>query len=158
MTPPEPEPAPGEGLLHPVVVASLAVLLFNDHYWKGVGPPVVTGLLSDFAVLILGPAVLQAGAELLEQRIVGRWRPRRPVLIGAAAVMAAIMVLINVWDPAAWAYRWGLGLLQWPWRALLAGAWVSWRPVHLTMDALDLVTVPAAAVPVLLGWRRTAAL
>ena len=36
----------------------LAVLLFNDHHWKGVGPPLVTGKLSDVAVMVLLPLTL----------------------------------------------------------------------------------------------------
>ena len=40
-------PVPAGGLLHPLPVLMLLLLVFNDHWWKGVGPAAITGKLSD---------------------------------------------------------------------------------------------------------------
>jgi hypothetical protein len=153
------EHVPGDGLLHPAAAAALVTLVLNDHFWKGTGPGWVTGRLSDVAILIIGPLAAQALAEQCEARLRGRGPPRRAVLIGCAVGMAMIMALINTSAPAAEAYRWGLGALQWPgravWSLLTQGNGCDLRPVTLTMDPGDLWTIPAAAVPVWLGWART---
>ena len=60
----------------------MAVLLFNDHYWKGIGPPLVTGKLSDVAVMILVPLVFQAATEWLDWFRGSETDPRR-ILRGA---------------------------------------------------------------------------
>jgi len=150
---------PGGSLLHPVAVLALVVLLFNDHYWKGTGPPQVTGKLSDVAVMILVPLVFQAAVEWLGV-LRGRWAPSRAVLVTGVVLAAGIMASINTWAPAAEAYRWGLAALQWParsaWGLLAHHRAVPLRPVSLVMDPADLWTIPAAALPLWLGWRRCA--
>lgn len=61
-------------------------------------------------------------------------------------------------QPAADAYRIGLGALQWPVAALVellgSGSAPELRPVPFVQDASDLVTLPALLVPLGLGWRR----
>jgi len=155
-----PRRVPAGGLLCPAFAAALALLLFNDHFWKGVGPPAITGKLSDVAILIVGPLALQGGVEWLTASLRGRWRPRRDVLVASAVVMGAIMALINTWAPAGAAYRVGLAALQWPalatWELLASGHLPPLRPVHLTPDVTDLWTVPVAALAVAIGWRRAA--
>ncbi len=49
-------PAP---LLHPVSLASMALLGLNDHVLKGLFPGLITGKLSDFAGLVFFPLVLE---------------------------------------------------------------------------------------------------
>lgn len=51
----------GDSLLHPVVLVAVVVLVLNDHWWKGVGPALVTGRLSDVAGLLFFPLLLQDG-------------------------------------------------------------------------------------------------
>lgn len=145
-------------LLHPVAMGTMATLLFNDHFWKGIGPPLITGKLSDVAVMILVPLAFQAGVEWLGV-LWGRWTPSRAVLVMGVVLAAAIMATINVWDPAAEAYRWGLGALQWParvgWGLLSQRTSVPIAPVSLVMDPADLWTIPAGLLPLWLGWQRS---
>jgi len=68
-----------------------------------------------------------------------------------------VMLTINLFDGAAWAYRHGLAALQWPFAQLGASlrcnGLAPWRPVQLTMDATDLWTLPALLLPLRL-WRE----
>lgn len=48
------------GLAHPASLVALAALVWNDHWWKGVGPGIVTGKLSDVAGLFLFPLLVLA--------------------------------------------------------------------------------------------------
>ena len=46
------------------------------------------------------------------------------------------MALINIWEPASWCYRWGLGTLQWPLTAvslITDGELIAVRSVQLTV-------------------------
>src|SRR6185436_5470958 len=56
---------PGGRLLHPVVLASIALFVVNDHVFKPAHPGWLTGKLSDVAGLIFFPVLLAAVAELL---------------------------------------------------------------------------------------------
>jgi hypothetical protein len=133
-----------EALLHPIVVAAIALWLFNDHYLKAAHPSWLTGKLSDVTSLIVFP--------LIPIAILERWRAPGPVWrYGWLVATGLVMVTINLFDPAAWAYRQGLACAQWPVRAIwhlahghgLPGV----APVHLTMDPTDLLTLPALLVP-----------
>jgi hypothetical protein len=64
------------------------------------------------------------------------------------------MASINLFDPAAWIYRHGLAVAQWPFRAAFGLELPSHSPVHLTMDPTDLLTLPALLIPWLLATRR----
>ncbi len=142
----------GALLVHPLVLGALALWALNDHWFKSVGGW-LPGKLSDVACLIVIPVLVGGGVELAFGRRGGRW------LFGAAALAALIMALINTWAPAAWAYEQGLGLMQWPFRGLASvirgEGWPAHRPVVLTMDPTDLITLPAVLVPVWLERRRT---
>ena len=76
----------------------------------------------------------------------------------SAVVLALVMATINTWGLAADGYRWGLGLLQWPfrmaWHWTVDGTVCPLRPVVLTMDLTDLCTLPAAAVSPLAVYGR----
>lgn len=149
--------APGSLALHPVVLASLAIWALNDHVLKSAFPGTITGKLSDVASLIAFPALATAACELWASRD-GRALPRaNAVLVGWALATAFVMVAIRVPGPFELGYRWGLGTLQWPFRALVAlarGASPSGIvPVQVALDPTDAFTVPAALVPVWLGWR-----
>ena len=149
---------PANGLLDPVALVALAVLIANDQLLKAAWPGVVTGKLSDVAGLVVAPLVLQAAWEV-GQWVAGRWRrPSRTVLVVAIVVVGLAFAAVQVWAPATEAYRWGLGALQWPFRALaafLTGASVpDVRPVVATPDAEDLLALPALALTWLVGRRR----
>lgn len=147
---------PGAFLLHPVALLSLGAWALNDHLMKGRVSGAVTGKLSDVACLVAFPLLLAACVELCAPQL--SLRARRTALLASALTGAAVMAAINTLDPAAEAYRWGLGMAQWPLRAcdaLIHGlAWPALRPVVLTMDPTDLWTLPAAAVAAVIGWPR----
>jgi hypothetical protein len=133
-----------DAMLHPIVLAALAAWLVNDHYLKAAHPSWLTGKLSDVTSLIVFPLILLAVLE--------RWRTPGPIWrYGWLIATGAVMLTINLFDPAAWAYRNGLACLQWPFRAIwyvVHGDGVpGLAPVQLTMDPTDLLTLPALLVP-----------
>lgn len=130
----------GAGLLHPGALISVAVLVLNDHLLKGAFPIFVTGKLSDLAGLAFFPLFLQAGLEWLGAPV------SRRVLAGACLATAAVFVGVKTVQAMHAVYEIGLGLLQFPFRALAGGAGGR---VALQMDPTDLVAVPAVA----LAWR-----
>lgn len=141
------------GLVHPVTVAALAVWLVNDHLLKGTGPGWLTGKLSDVACLMVVPWMPVVAYTLVRP---GNHLPRAWLFV-SCVLTGMVMVTINVWDGAAWAYRYGLAALQWPFQwmtATMAGhGFAPLRPVALTMDPTDLLTLPALLVPLRL-WRE----
>lgn len=154
-------PAPGGVLLHPALLGALVVLVLNDHVLKRTCPGVLTGKLSDFAGVLLLPLFLHALVEL------GCARVRREplgvplgnrVLLGCIAVSLVAFALPEVWKPAEFAYRYGLGALRWPFRALFALATgdvtPGLRPVRATADVTDLLALPMGLVAFRIG-RRT---
>ncbi|MEQ8280212.1 MAG: hypothetical protein RMA76_22075 [Deltaproteobacteria bacterium] len=147
------EVRPGDALLHPVPLAAIGVLLLNDHVLKAAYPGFVTGKLSDVAGLVFFPLFLVSAFEVVEARFGARWRPKRAVLLAAVVATATVFALVQIWAPATWLYRFGLGALQWPFVAVAGGAF---RPVVVMADPTDLVTVPAVLVAWWIGRRRTA--
>jgi hypothetical protein len=142
-----------EALLHPIALLALAVWLINDHHGKAAYGGWVTGKLSDVACLIVVPLVPVAALELWRARR-GLAPPGRTWQYASLAAAGLVMATINLLDGAAWAYRHGLGVAQWPIAAIsgvLAGHGLPpLRPVQLTMDASDLLVLPILVVPWLL--------
>jgi hypothetical protein len=145
--------APGASLFHPLALASLALLLFNDHYLKAAWPSALSGKLSDFAGVLLTPIVMFSAYELLWRRasrsnVDPRHENRVLALIALATAIG--FALPEIWAPADYAYRYGLGALRFPFRAigslLRAGEWPDFRPVIATADVTDLLAVPMAFV------------
>lgn len=152
--------APGAAILHPVCVASLLLLAFNDHVIKRYAPGVLSGKLSDFAAVVLLPLFLQAAWEVTYARL--RSAPpavalSNRVLKVSIAVTLAILALPEVWPAAETAYRYGFGVLHWPFRAV--AALFSGRelpgilPVQATADVTDLVALPMGFVAYAVGRR-----
>jgi len=149
---------PADGLLHPVAIGALIVLIVNDQLLKALWPSALTGKLSDVAGLIVAPLALQATWEV-GQWLAGRWRgPSMTVLVAAIAIVGAGFAATQVWPAASEAYAVGLGLLQWPFRAI--AAWlggepgVSAVPVVAVADAEDLLALPALLIPWWMGRAR----
>ena len=117
------------GLAHPLWLASLALLVVNDHLLKGAGllPGWLTGKLSDFAGLIVAPALF---VVIVRARRAGA----RAV---ACAVVAAVFAAIKLSPSAAHALERALAL-----------AYVPWRVWSDPTDLVALVVLPAA-------WRLT---
>lgn len=149
------EPTPAGGLLHPIPIVAIAVLALNDQVLKEAFPGFVTGKLSDVAGMAFFPLLLQAGVEVVQDRQ-GGWAPSRKTLWIATVSTGLYFGGIQVLEPLADSYRYGLAALQWPFHALRAGAWVDLAPVHLVMDPTDLFTLPALGLALWAGWRRTA--
>ena len=144
---------PGALILHPIVLGALALWAVNDHVLKAYGG-VLPGKLSDVACLIVIPVMLPSAIELWRSRGGRVAQPATRWVIACALLAASIMVPINVSTPAAWLFEHGMGVLQWPIRAL-GGR--GYAPVHLTMDPTDAFTLPAALVPIVLAHHRQGA-
>jgi hypothetical protein len=151
-------PLPGGTLLHPLLLGAVAVLLLNDHVLKAHWPSWWTGKLSDVAGLAMFPLLLQGLWEWASARGVRDFQPSRAVLVACVVLTAVGFSAVKLSVPAADAWRWGLGALQWPARAawaLASGARLPGVvPVVHTLDGTDLFTLPALAVSWVLGWRR----
>jgi hypothetical protein len=144
---------PGSVLLHPALLVSLVVLVLNDHVLKRVCPGVITGKLSDFAVVIVLPLFLHGVVELVLARALGRSLSSRAAdrwLLGSLLVSLLVFALPEFWQPAEDAYRFGLAYGQRPFRALwarLSGRELGpLRPVRATADLTDLFAMPFAAI------------
>jgi hypothetical protein len=146
-------------MLHPVALASLAVLVVNDHVLKARFPGLVTGKLSDFAGLVFFPLLLVALTEVA-LRALGRFtRPSRRALLVCVLLTGVVFSLTKTWEPAGDGYRAALGALQWPAfavSALARGAPVPpVRTVRHTVDPTDLIALPSLALAFAIGRRRT---
>ncbi|HTJ81179.1 MAG TPA: hypothetical protein VL400_05625 [Polyangiaceae bacterium] len=117
--------APGRALLHPLWIASLALLLLNDHVLKGAGivPAWLTGKLSDFAGLVMAPPLFAAMLRV---------RTRRGLALAtlAVGVVFAALELSGTLTAAAEAVYRAVGL-----------TWKSWSD---PTDLLALTMLPVA--------------
>lgn len=140
-------------LLHPGALASLVLLLLNDHHLKAAFPGTITGKVSDLAGLVFFPLLLVTALEL------ARWcsksrggyttRELRCSLLVAGGGFALVKSSTAI---AGW-YSWTLGVLRWPFRtsvALASGSELpDVAPVVVLADRTDLIALPA----LLLAWR-----
>lgn len=116
-------------LCHPAALASIALLLLNDHVFKQAFPSALTGKVSDFAGLLFFPLLLSALIGLLEKR------SRRASLWGFGITAVVFTPLKLIPSFAGWVSAlWGE----------LAGGSVS-----ITPDPTDL----AALIMLLPAWR-----
>src|SRR5687768_2023818 len=118
---------PARALLSPTWLFALAVLAVNDHLLKGAGllPGVLTGKLSDFAGMLVAPALLAALLGVTSRR----------GLLHCHIAVGLVFALINLSPACADAWSWLMGLVGFPWT--------------ITVDPTDLLALPALA----LGWR-----
>jgi hypothetical protein len=140
-------PIAGDGLLHPVPLAAIALLALNDQVMKAAWPGVLTGKLSDVAGLVFAPLAIVALAELLAAATHRHRRPSQTWLTIAVAAVGLGYVAVKLLPPAEIAYDWLLGAVQWPFAAIAdvaSGRALSGiRPVAVVPDATDLVALPA---------------
>ena len=151
-------PQAGDLLLEPVILLAMATLVVNDHVLKGVGPAPLTGILSGIAGLVLVPAVLVAGLELL-MSLRGRWMaPSMVPMLGACLAVGTAYGAVELLPAATDIYRWTWGVLQWPAATLLALAGgqapPALVPVRAVADPFDLLALPVLAIPLVLQARR----
>ncbi len=153
-----PRSAPGDGLLHPLVVGAVLLLVVNDHWLKQAYGNALTGKLSDFAGLCFFPVLLQAGYELSASRLGVFAGPSRRALLWAAALTALSFTLVKMSPACGTLYQVGLASLQWPLRAGLALASGAALPglgkVALTPDLTDLWALVAIGAGLACVWRR----
>ena len=145
---------PGALLLHPVVLASIACFVVNDHMLKAAHPGWLTGKASDVAGLIFFPVLVAAIAELVSPKA---RRQAAAILILAVALTGLTYVAMLLVPAGGDGYRWFIGILQWPFRivaAIAAGAPLpALAPVRFAADPTDLITLPALLVPLWLAIR-----
>ena len=140
-------------LLHPLCLASLALLLLNDHFLKATFHNALTGKLSDIAGLIFFPLVLFALCSWVLPRQVQTTQGMRHLLICIVVVVGLVFSLIQLNATAAEVYTRIMGLLQWG----LSGAFLRDQPVFIaghTPDPGDLIALPAMGLALALGWPK----
>ncbi|MET0791937.1 MAG: hypothetical protein ABW061_10485 [Polyangiaceae bacterium] len=143
--------APGAALLHPLAPLSLCVLLFNDHWLKRTHPGVLSGKLSDFAVMFLLPvlwhALFEVAYAFLSQRVPRASLANR-ALICCILLSCLVFALPELWQPAEDAYCIGMALLNWPFSWLIAAlsgqAPPAFVPAAATADITDLLALSSA--------------
>lgn len=108
-------------LTHPLWIGALALLIVNDHFLKGSGhlPGALTGKLSDFAGLLIAPALL---AALLRLKTPRAW-------LLAHFSTGAVFAAIKLFPAAAHAFEALTSLTPFPWR--------------ITVDPSDLMALPS---------------
>jgi hypothetical protein len=150
-----PRPA-RELLLHPIPLAAIALLVANDHWLKAAHPGWLTGKLSDVAGMTFFPLLLLVLLDVAA-RLAKRELPRSPATVLAPALATVVVfAAVKSFAPATEAFRWGLGLLQWPLQAL--ACLISATHVHAPMavdavtDPTDLLALPFAGLAVLVAW------
>ncbi len=112
---------------HPLWWAALLVLSVNDHLFKGAGvlPQPVVGKLSDFAGLLVAPALLAALLRVRDRRVFGALH----------LVVGAVFAGINVSPGLARGLEGLMAATPFPWAIYvdptdlyaLPMLWVSWR-------------------------------
>lgn len=146
-------------LLHPVALGALALLVVNDHVLKRVCPSFVTGKLSDVAGVFVLPLVMSAAFEVLARRTTVTARAANRVLLVSVIATMVVFSAVELWTPAETFYRYSIGVLQWPFRAVLSllrsGNLPRVAPVGATADATDLVALPMGLVAYAFGIQRT---
>ena len=145
-----PRTVPGDGLLHPLALAAVALLIVNDHFLKQAYPGFVTGKLSDFAGLVFFPLLLVAayevGASAAARRSVIAGRRALLLAAGATAVVFVAIKLVPAVNESAARL---LGAAQ-----ALVTLQATSRPAPFAMDATDLIALPSVLIAVALGVRR----
>lgn len=123
-------------------MATVALLVLNDHVLKARYPGILTGKISDFMGMFFFPLLLLDVARLA----LGA-RARRAHAAVCGVLTGVVFSAVKTWGPAHEAYCVGLGALQWPLRGLLAvvtsHALPSLARVRLAMDPTDLVALLA---------------
>ncbi len=139
-------------MLHPAVLAALALLLVNDHVLKAAFPGTVTGKLSDAAGLVFFPVLLWSLVEVLARR-----RLSTRARLACVVVTGCFFALAKTWAPAAELYRAGISALQWPVRAVAAAiagrAVPALARVSFVVDPTDLLALPSLVFPAWLATR-----
>jgi hypothetical protein len=138
-----------------VILAAIAVFIFNDHVLKPAYPGWLTGKLSDVAGLIFFPVLVASVAELVAPAARRHAATVLALCVGLTGLTFVAMLLVPLGGDG---YRWFFGVAQWPFRmatAVVTGAPVpAITPVSFAADPTDLITLPALLVPLALAVRQ----
>lgn len=149
------EPWPGDFLLHPIALGSIAVLVVNDWYIKQHWPGPFAGKLSDVAGLIFFPLLLVALAELGALLVRRPWQATRSTFVAVAVIVAVVFASTKAIEPVRNADEVILGWLWWlPGAAYrLASGQAAGSPGRhqVTADLSDLLAVPCVLVAIWIG-------
>lgn len=145
----------GGVLLHPVALAAIAMLLFNDHFLKARFPGLLTGKLSDFAGLVYFPLLLFTLLEFAWRTPRLDRRLEQRSLLGCVVLTGVVFSFAKTTDYGAETYRFLWAALQWPARALIAQRWLPLGTVQYVADPTDLVALPMLRVSLAIGRRVT---
>jgi len=146
---------PGDFLLHPVAVGSVAVLILNDWLIKERWPGAIAGKLSDIAGLIFFPLLLVALMEFGARLGRSTWLATGRTFATVAAVVALVFVATKTISPVRDADEVVLGWLWWTPRALFQ--LVQGEPAgspgrhQVVADLTDLLAVPSVLAAVWIG-------
>jgi len=137
----------GDFLLRPFTLAAIVALLVNDHLLKGIGPPIITGKLSDLTGLVLASMLLVTWAELIHRpRTIGQGSRRRRAWT-AAVVVGVGFALVKLYPWAAVVYGDAVGWVRWvtfaPLHILDRAGVGRPRRVMVAHDLTDLTALPA---------------
>ncbi|MGC0362155.1 hypothetical protein ABH922_000139 [Rhodococcus sp. 27YEA15] len=136
---------PGDLLLSPWALASVGVLLLNDHVLKGVYGNVLTGKLSDVAGVFVFPFLMLSILEISTRSIVGR-----AAIVWSIAVTGAGFAAVKLVPVVGDAYEYAIGVL----RYVLAGFSGDLTPILVYRDVTDLWVLPVLAGSALVISRR----
>ena len=150
---------PGDLVLHPVALASLSLLIVNDHYLKEHFGGPITGKLSDVAGIVFFPVLMVSTLEVA--RLLSGRRPRNLATRGLTAsvvVTGLVFLLAKTWPPATAFFRLGTGIAEWPAyavRGLFTRTGLPGLPsAHLVRDHTDLFVLPLLIIPWWIGEQR----
>ena len=147
----------GRALMHPVALASLALLCVNDHLLKVHYAGWISGKLSDVCALVYFPLLLVALGELALWLLGRRGALGRSAVLGCCLATGAIFTAINLAEWPADIYRRVFEVLASP----VVGAWALLGQSHQVrhvIDPTDLLALPALLVPWWIAGARRAVL
>jgi hypothetical protein len=152
-------PMAGDGLLHPLALAALALLIVNDHLLKAMLPGPITGKLSDAAGLFLAPILVVAAIELCLAAAGRRRSPGRRGLVAICAGIVAVFTAVKTTAIGAVLLGAALGIGQWAGGVILTPLLGSPPPpaiAPVALDPTDLLALPAVAAALVLCLHRRA--
>ncbi|MDI9917510.1 hypothetical protein [Rhodococcus sp. IEGM 1379] len=124
---------PGDLLLRPLVLISVAVVLINDHVLKDAFGNALTGKLSDIAGVFLFPILLLSVLEVARRTLVGTAAIAWSVAVTGIG-FAAVKLIPVVGD----AYEDTIGFLRWTARGFSG----DFAPILVYRDPSDLWVLP----------------
>lgn len=124
---------PGDLLLSPWALVSVAVILVNDHVLKGAFGNTMTGKLSDVAGVFLFPLLLLSVLAVLRRKLAGR-----AAIAWSIAVTGIGFAAVKTVSPIGDAYEWVIGFFRWT----AGGFRGELLPIVVFRDPSDLWVLP----------------